>query len=295
MRRTDSVNDMEVPMPATIAVLGMGTMGAPMARNLLQAGYPVRVWNRTRDKAEALQEFGATVADTPAAAARGADIVLTMLYDADSVAAVITEALAELRPDGLWLQMTTVGPDAALRLQDLADQSRVSMVDAPVLGTRGPAENGALTVLAAGPAAVRQRSAEVFDVIGNRTVWVETPQGGQRLKMVINSWVLAATEAVAEALRLASALELDPDLFVEAISGTANDLPYAHLKAKAILDGNFTPSFAVDNALKDSRLILDLATTGGVDVGLTDIVHQHLQHASDLGHGRQDVSALALA
>jgi 3-hydroxyisobutyrate dehydrogenase len=295
MRRTASINETEMPMAATIAVLGMGTMGAPMARNLLRAGYPVRVWNRSRDRAEALEEFGATVADTPAVAARGADIVLPMLYDADSVAGVITEALAELGPDGLWLQMTTVGPDGAQRLQELADQSGVSMVDAPVLGTRGPAENGSLTVLAAGPDAVRERSAAVFDVVGNRTVWIETPQGGQRLKMVMNSWVLTATEAVAEALRLASGLGLDPALFVEAISGTANDLPYAHLKAEAIRLGNFSPSFAVDNALKDSRLILDVATTVGVDVGLTDVVHQHLQHASDLGHGREDVSALALA
>jgi 3-hydroxyisobutyrate dehydrogenase len=266
-----------------------------MARNLLRADYQVRVWNRTRDKAQALQEFGATVADTPAAAARGADIVLTMLYDADSVAGVITEALPELGPDGLWLQMTTVGPDGAQRLQQLADQAGVPIVDAPVLGTRGPAENGALTILAAGPNAVRQRSAAVFDVVGNRTVWIDTPQGGQRLKMVMNSWVLTATEAVAEALRLASGLGLDPALFVEAITGTANDLPYAHVKAEAIRLGNFTPSFAVDNALKDSRLILNLATTVGVDVGLTNVVHQHLQHASDLGHGRKDVSAMALA
>jgi 3-hydroxyisobutyrate dehydrogenase len=122
-------------MTATIAMLGTGTMGEPMARNLLRAGFVVRAWNRTRGKTAGLDEAGATTADTPAAAARGADIVLTMLYDTDSVAGPAAEALAELGPDGLWLQMTTVGPEGARRLQEIAERSGVPMVDAPVLGT----------------------------------------------------------------------------------------------------------------------------------------------------------------
>jgi 3-hydroxyisobutyrate dehydrogenase len=289
------IHDKERQMAATVAVLGTGTMGEPMARNLLRAGFAVRAWNRTPGKTAALAEAGATIADTPAAAARGADIVLTMLYDTDSVASVVPEALAELGPDGLWLQMTTVGPEGARGLQDLADRFGVPMVDAPVLGTRAPAEKGSLTVLAAGPEAVRQRSASLFDVIGDRTIWVEGIQGGQRLKLVVNSWVLTVTEAVAEALRLASGIGLDPALFSEAISGTANDLPYAQAKAHAIRGADFTASFAVENALKDAHLILEAGAAAGVDVGLTAIVHRHLQHASDLGYGRWDVSALALA
>jgi 3-hydroxyisobutyrate dehydrogenase len=282
-------------MTATIAMLGTGTMGAPMALNLLRAGFAVRAWNRTPGRTTALEEAGATTAETPAAAARGADIVLTMLYDTDSVAGPAAEALAELGPDGLWLQMTTVGPEGARRLQELADRSGVPMVDAPVLGTRAPAETGSLTVLATGPDSVRERSAEVFDVIGHRTVWVDGPQGGQRLKLVVNSWVLTATEAVAEALRLASGLGLDPALFTEAITGTAADLPHAHAKAQAIRSADFTTSFTVDNALKDAQLILDAGAAASVDVGLTDVVHRHLQHASELGYGRWDYSAMALA
>jgi 3-hydroxyisobutyrate dehydrogenase len=282
-------------MTATIAMLGTGTMGAPMALNLLRAGFAVRAWNRTPGRTAALEEAGATIAETPAAAARGADIVLTMLYDTDSVAGPAAEALAELGPDGLWLQMTTVGPEGGRRLQELADRSRVPMVDAPVLGTRAPAETGSLTVLATGPDSVRERSAEVFDVIGHRTVWVDGPQGGQRLKLVVNSWVLTATEAVAEALRLASGLGLDPALFTEAITGTAADLPHAHAKAHAIRSADFTTSFTVDNALKDAQLILDAGAEASVDVGLTDVVHRHLQHASELGYGRWDFSAMALA
>lgn len=281
-------------MTETIAVIGIGTMGAPMAQNLLNAGFPVRVWNRTRAKAVDLQPDGAVVAESPGEAARGASIMITMLYDGDTVAQVAPEALGAFDRDGLWLQMTTVGPDAAARLQSAADKAGVTVVDAPVLGTKAPAEAGKLTVLAAGPLPSRDRAASVFDVIGDHTIWVDAPQGGQRLKLVANAWVLTAVEAIAEALRLARGLDIDPALFTEAISGTASDLPYAHIKAKAIQDGNFAPSFALDNALKDARLIRDGASAAGVDVSLTDVVERQLARASEAGHGAKDVSAVAL-
>lgn len=282
-------------MTETIAMIGVGTMGAPMARNLLKAGFPVRVWNRTREKAVDLQPDGAVVASTPADAARGASIMITMLYDGDTVAGVAPEALRALDRNGLWLQMTTVGPDAAARLQQAADQAGIAVVDAPVLGTKAPAEAGKLTVLAAGPDPARDRATSVFDVVGGHTIWVDAPQGGQRLKLVANTWVLTAIEAVAEALRLARGLGVDPALFTVAISGTATDQPYAHIKAKAMLDGDFTPSFTLDNALKDARLIRDSASGAGVDVSLTDAVERQLARASEDGYGDKDVSAVALA
>lgn len=280
-------------MTQVVAMLGAGTMGAPMAGNLVRAGCDVRIWNRSAGKAREAAVDGGTVADTPVEAVRDADFVITMLFDGDSVLDVMNDVLPHLAPYTLWLQMTTVGPAAQARLEALADEAGLVIVDAPVLGTRGPAIDGKLTILAAGPGAVRERCATIFDIVGARTVWIDAPQGGQRLKLVANGWVLTATEAIAEALRLATGLGLDPALFVDAISGTANDLPYAHVKADAILKGDFTPNFALDAARKDARLILDAA--GGVNVALVDVVERHLEQASKLGHGDSDVSAIALA
>src|SRR6478752_6092317 len=134
----------------TVALLGTGTMGAPMARNLARAGMPVRVWNRTRDKAEVLSDV-ATVSDTVADAVEGADVVITVLWDADTVAETMEQTRGHLADGAVWLQMSTVGVEASDRLNTLAEDLGVTYVDAPVLGTKKPAEDGALVVLASGP------------------------------------------------------------------------------------------------------------------------------------------------
>lgn len=136
-----------------VAVLGTGIMGAPMARRLLAGGHQVRAWNRSREKAEPLAADGATVAGSPAEAAEGADVLLTMLADGGAVEQVVGDAAA--RPGTLWLQMSTVGIAATERLSGLAGD--LVFVDAPVLGTREPAERGQLTVLASGPDQARER------------------------------------------------------------------------------------------------------------------------------------------
>src|SRR5689334_22587005 len=147
----------------TVAVLGTGTMGAPMARNIAAAGLPVRVWNRSKDKAESLAEVGAHIADSPAEAVDGADIVLTMLFDADAVFDVMEAAAGALTPGAVWVQASTVGVTGEQRLATLAEELGLVYVDAPVSGTKQPAEAGALTVLASGPDEVRERLAPVFD------------------------------------------------------------------------------------------------------------------------------------
>lgn len=152
-----------------IAVLGTGIMGAAMARNLISAGMEVRAWNRSREKAEPLAESGAKVADSPAEAAEGAGFVLTMLANADAVAEPVggeDGALSALPDDGVWLQMSTVGLEGHERLARVAEEHDVAYVDAPVLGTRQPAEQGQLIVLASGPEEVRGRCEPVFDAVG---------------------------------------------------------------------------------------------------------------------------------
>src|SRR5581483_2524819 len=168
----------------TIAVLGTGIMGFPIARNLASAGFDVRAWNRTRERAEPLTEHGVTVADTPRAAGQDADVVITMLIDADAVEATMDGpdgALSAGRPGLLWLQMSTVGVEAAERFATLADKAGVDYVDAPVLGTKQPAEQGELTVLASGPDELRERCQAVFDAISKNVVWVGAAGRGSRL------------------------------------------------------------------------------------------------------------------
>ena len=278
----------------TIALLGTGTMGAGMARNLAAAGLPVRVWNRSRDKAAPLAEAGATVADTVAEAVTGADVVITMLFDADSVAATMEQARGALAPGTLWLQQTTVGVAGCARLAALAEDLGVVLVDAPVLGTRKPAEDGTLVLLASGPESARETLEPVFAAIGSRTMWVGPAGAGSRLKLAANAWVLTVVEGIAESLALTRALGLDERLFLEAIAGGAMDAPYVQLKGSAMIEGDFSPSFGLDGAAKDADLIVTAARAAGVDLAVLEAVRSHLARALDAGHGAKDMAATFL-
>jgi 3-hydroxyisobutyrate dehydrogenase len=276
----------------TLAVLGTGIMGAAMARNWLAAGESVRVWNRTRAKAEPLAEAGAVVAGDPAGAVDGADIVVTMLYDADSVADAMDEAAPGLRPGVLWLQMSTVGVAGAQRLGDLAAKLGLVYVDAPVTGTRQPAEQGQLGVLASGPDEVRQRVEALLDPVAGKVHWLGAAGAGSRLKLVFNSWALNAVTAVAQALALADGLGVDPRTFLELVKGGPLDLGYAHVKGDAMLRRRYPASFAVSGAAKDARLILEACEAAGVDPAGVAVAARLLDEAAELGHRDDDMAAV---
>jgi 3-hydroxyisobutyrate dehydrogenase len=279
----------------TVALLGTGTMGAGMARNIAGAGIPLRVWNRTRDKAEPLAEVGAVVADSAAEAVRGADVVITMLFDTDSVVAALEDARAGLAAGAVLLQQSTVGVEGADRLAAVAEELGLVYVDAPVLGTKKPAEDGALVVLAAGPDGARATVTPVLEAIGSRTMWVGDAGQASRLKLVANSWVLSVLEGVAEALSFARALDLEPSLFLEAVRGGPLDAPYVQLKGSAMLAGEFAPAFGLDGARKDAGLMLDAARAAGVEVPAVEVALRYLDAASEAGHGDEDMSATYLA
>lgn len=276
-----------------VAVLGLGTMGAPIARSLAAAGLTVRVWNRSAERAEPLADV-ATVARSAADAVSGADLVVTMLYDLDAVVATMTDARAALAPGAVWVQMSTVGVAGSERLAALAAELGVTYVDAPVLGTKKPAEDGTLVVLASGPADVRDRVDPVFEAVGSRTVWVGEAGTGSRLKLAANAWVMTVLEGVAESLALTRELGLDPALFLEAVAGGALDAPYVQVKGSAMLSGSFDPAFTLAGLLKDAELILEAARDAGVDLGLVPSVRDHLARGVDAGHGELDMAATYL-
>jgi 3-hydroxyisobutyrate dehydrogenase len=277
-----------------VAVLGTGIMGAAMARNLARAGHRVTAWNRSRDKAEPLAADGVRIAGTPAAAVDGADAIVTMLHDGPAAKDVIAQAGPALAPGTRWIQSTTAGIDALADLAALADEYGLVFFDAPVLGTRAPAEAGQLTVLAAGPNGDPVADA-VFDAVGAKTVWTGTDGAdgsATRLKLVANSWVLVLTHGIGEVLALAEGLGVDPQGFYDLIKGGPLDAGYAHAKGALILDGTTgQTSFGLDTALKDTRLILDAARANGVRLDLAEAGAERFRRASEQGRGDDDMAA----
>jgi 3-hydroxyisobutyrate dehydrogenase len=221
-----------------------------------------------------------------------------MLRDGDTVADTIRAAAPGLRAGQLWLQTTTVGVEAAARLAKTATEYGLVLVDAPVLGTRQPAEQGQLLIFAAGPPEARERSAPVFDAVGRKTVWLgDDPAGAaaSRLKLVANSWVLAITSATGEAIALAKALDVDPQGFLDAVAGGPLDLPYLQAKSAAILNDEWDPSFTVSNAGKDADLIVAAGRANGARLDVAEAVATRMHRAEQLGHGEQDMAAAYFA
>lgn len=276
-----------------VAVLGTGAMGGAMACNVAARGLPVRVWNRTWERADGLRDV-ARVAGTVAEAVEGADVVITMLWDVAAVAEVMEEARGHIGEQSVWLQQSTVGLEGSARLVELAEDLHVTYVDAPVLGTKKPAEDGQLVILASGPVQARALVQPVLDAIGSRTQWIGEKQEASRLKLVVNAWVATCIEGIADSLALARDLGLEPTLFLEAVAGGAVDSPYIQSKGPAMLSRSFQPSFTLSGALKDVDLILDAAERSGTDLGLMPGVRNHLARAVEAGHGDLDMAATYL-
>src|SRR5580700_6531569 len=255
-----------------VAFIGTGRMGGPMAANLARGGFGVRVWNRTRSRAEALAADGAVVATSPAEAVRGATIVITMLADgpATEQAATGPDGFLAAAPGATWVQMATIGIEWTGRLAGLAAARGVVFVDAPVSGSEGPARAGQLTILASGPESVRDALAQVFALLGRATVWLGQAGQGTRAKLVLNNWLADLTETTAETLSFARQLDLDPAAIVDLLESTPLGSPYAAQKARTMLAGDFTPAFALKHALKDADLAAQAARANGTELTLTD-------------------------
>jgi 3-hydroxyisobutyrate dehydrogenase len=275
-------------------VIGTGIMGAGMARSLARAGHDVTVWNRTREKAAPLAADGVTIADSVAEAVRGAEVVLTVLFDTDSTAEVARDLVPALDEDAVWMQCATLGVDGTRALAELAGHR---LLDAPVLGTRKPAEEGNLVVLLSGPETLRDRVSDVCDAIGSRVLVAGDDVGdASALKLACNAWVALLTAGTAQSLALARSLGVDPALFLDAIAGGPVDTPYAAIKGGLMLDHDWeTPSFEVDGVVKDLGLMVEAAAREGFPTELLDAVLGLFTEASAAGHGGHDMAAVRSA
>lgn len=283
--------------PATrVTVLGTGIMGSAMARLLARAGLDTTVWDRTAAATAPLAAAGVRVAGSPAEAVAGAAVVITMLPDGDAVSAVMFDGPANALTDGAaWAQMGTIGVSAtkqvAARLTAL--RPGVLFVDAPVSGSKGPAENGQLLILASGPPAAVPVVAPVFDVIGRKTVWLGEACAGSRMKLAVNAYMSVLIEGVAEALELVDRLGIDARKLDEVIEGGPLDAPIADAKLHKMQRGDYAPEFPLQWALKDVDLAIEAA--GGDAPPLLAALSRQWHAAVQAGHGREDVSAARLA
>jgi 3-hydroxyisobutyrate dehydrogenase len=281
----------------SVAVLGTGIMGGAMARNLLKAGFRTLVWDRSASATSSLAEAGARAATSAQDLVGDANVVITMLPTADVVRSVMLDggALAAVAHGAVWAQMGTIGLVATddLAMQVHKVRPDVLFVDAPVSGSRGPAEAGTLLILASGPAEAEPILRPVFAALGRTPMWLGDAGQGSRLKLVINAYLAALIEGVAEALALAKQLGVDPAKLEAAIEGGPLDAPLADAKLHKMQRGDFSPEFPLEWALKDVDLAL--AAAGEDTLPSLAAVSRAWHAAVDAGHGREDISAAVLA
>jgi 3-hydroxyisobutyrate dehydrogenase len=278
-----------------VAVLGTGIMGSAMTRNLVAAGLRTTVWDRSPEATAPLAAVGALVAASPQDAIADARVVITMLPTADAVSSVMSAQGLPAFPRGtVWAQMGTIGVEATAGLDDMVRQRRpdVLFVDAPVSGSKGPAEAGQLLILASGPAAAEAIAAPTFSAIGRKTVWLGQAGQGSRMKLVVNAYLSFLIEGVAEALELGSQLGIDPAGLDAVIEGGPLDAPLADAKLHKITRGDFTPEFPLEWALKDVDLAIEAAN--GTRLPMLQALSRQWRLAVEAGYGRDDVSAACL-
>jgi 3-hydroxyisobutyrate dehydrogenase len=283
--------------PEAVAILGIGRMGHGMATSALRAGIPTVVWNRKAEATRDLAELGADVADTAADAARRAAIVVTMVTDTNAVVSIARDQgmLAALAPDAIWVQMSTIGVAGIEEVAAMVDAERrdVTVIDAPVSGSKDPAEQGALTIFASGSDKARSRVAPLFDALGQRTIWVGPVGAGSRVKVVNNTWLAFGAEAIATSVALARQLGLEVDTVVDVLAGGPLVSPWQAAKLQRIAKGEFSAQFALSLALKDVRLALE---AGGRDrFTAFACLADEWQQAVDQGLGDQDLTVVTRA
>jgi 3-hydroxyisobutyrate dehydrogenase len=253
-----------------VSVLGTGAMGAGVAQSLLRAGHDVTVWNRTEERARPLADLGATVVAEVTDAVADAQVVLLTLFDTDAVVDVLEQAAGDAPQDAVWVQASTIGVAGTETVVQLAAKYGITLVEAMMLGTKAPAEQGKLTMLVAGDADAVSVVEPVLDAVSAKVVHAGDQVGqGTALKLAANAW-----------------------LFLQAIEGSASDSAYAHTKGAAMIAREFPAQFALDGLRKDIALITEAARGADVDTTLLDALGRVYAEASAAGHGGDDIAAV---
>jgi 3-hydroxyisobutyrate dehydrogenase len=299
-RRPSVVTLQEVSTVATspkLAVLGLGTMGRAMASSALRNGISTVVWNREPAAAGQMADRGAEVATSAVDAVKGVDVVITMVTDTEAVTSIAVDLgmLEALPPGAVWAQMSTIGVEGTATVGAIVEKERpdVLFLDAPVSGSKVPAEQGKLVVFASGPEQARPIVKPVFDAIGQRTVWLGPIGAGSRMKLVNNTLLAFSAEGVANSLALALRLGLDVRSVLGAFEGGPLMSPWAAGKMARIAGNDYSPEFPLALALKDVHLALEEADPGRFAV-LASLAREW-DDLVDQGLGSEDVTVVTRA
>jgi len=274
----------------TVAVLGAGALGAAIAARLVDTGHQVKLWDRTPERAQevAAASAGMTAVDEVTDAVRDAAMVLTLLRDGGAVTEVMDTAIDAVDADAVWVQASTIGPESARALGDLADKHAVAYLDAPVSGSTGPARNGKLVWLVAGRQDAFERAEPTLRQLGSAVEHLGTGVEGSAIKLAVNAWMTAATVAMSDVLALCDALEIPHELFVKVLEDGPLAMPYALQKAAAMDEHAYAPGFSIELARKD----LALAAQELPPSPLLRAVQERMDRAIADGHGHDDVAAV---
>ncbi len=283
-------------MAEKIGFIGLGIMGLPMAKNLMEAGYDLVVHNRSTEKAEELAKEGnATAAGSPREVAEACDIVITMLPDSPDVETVVSgeEGVLEgIRDGALLVDMSTISPVVTRELAEKVEEREASMLDAPVSGGDVGAINGTLSIMVGGSEEDFERAKPLFDVMGKAATLVGPVGSGQVVKACNQIVVALNIEAVSEALVLGSKAGVAPEKVIEALSGGLAGSAVMEAKKEKFLGHDFEPGFKIELHHKDLGIALSAGREYGVTLPVTAIVDQMLEASKAGGRGGQDHSAL---
>lgn len=274
-----------------VAVLGLGAMGHAFAANLLKKGFRVYGWNRTRARGEDLIDAGLTLAASAADAVQQADVVIAMLSDGNTTEQVLHEAKAALKQGATLCQMGTIGVEKTDALIAFFAQARpdVVFIDAPVSGTKAPAENAQILVMASGDRSRAQAAEAVFGAIGKGTQWLGEAGKSSRMKLVINSWLIGLMQSLAESTRLADQFGFSTDDLWQVLDGGPLAVPYAKMKLGMIASDDYTPQMHLQWALKDAKLALDASESS---LPALENIASVWQQAVEAGHGEEDLAVI---
>lgn len=279
-----------------VGFVGLGTMGRPMAEHLLAKGFGVKVFNRTRARAEELASRGASIAFTPAEAAKEADVVITMVSDDAAIREVYEGPeglLAHARPGTTVIDCSTISADLARKLGEQLTKASLKFLDAPVTGSKQAAETGTLVFMIGGDGAVIEEHRDIFEAMGSKIIHMGPHGSGAATKLAHNTMVAIHNVALAEAMAIATAAGVEPKSFLDVVTAGAANSKAAEIKGPKLLAGDWSVQFGLALMLKDLKLATGFADRLGVPTPMMGAAKSLFHTAQQSGFGTLDLSAVA--
>ncbi|KAJ4956516.1 hypothetical protein NE237_013299 [Protea cynaroides] len=278
-----------------VGFLGLGIMGKAMCMNLLRNGFKVTVWNRTLSKCEELVEHGASIGETPAAVMKKCKYTIAMLSDPSAALAVAFDkdgVLEQMCTGKGYIDMSTVDADTSKKISEVISKKGGYFLEAPVSGSKKPAEDGQLVILAAGDKVLFDEAIPAFNVMGKKSFFLGQIGNGAKMKLVVNMIMGSMMNAFSEGLVLADRSGLSQQTLLDVLELGAIATPMFKMKGPAMIQNNFTPAFPLKHQQKDMRLALALGDENAVSMPVAAAANEEFKKARSMGFGDHDFSAV---